>query len=311
VDSVRVPWSSASFLAYLGGVLILVSLLTLLGVQAEEHGSAGLVFWALVVLVVVTVLAFAALASGHRVTAGLFALSVVAALLVFLGALLEWFGWLAEPDAPLEGFHVSILFLELVAVIAAAVAWAIFRFPLLVFVVAASSWLFITDLISGGGDWSAIVTIAVGLVLLAVALAAGPVPAFWLHVSAGLAIGGGLLWFFHDSTFDWIVIGIAGLAYVALGDRLLRSSWAVLGAWGMLQTASYFAAKWSDLGLFFFIFPFFYLTPFIFSAYDDEGRNVHEWAAPLVFAVTGLVFIAIALVLARRRRDLIPAAELI
>jgi hypothetical protein len=310
VQAVRVPWSSASFLAYLGGLLIVFSLLTLLGVQAEEHGSAGLVFWALVVLVIVSVLAFAARASGHRVTAGLFALSVVAALLVFLGGLLEWFGWLAHPDAQLEGFHVSILFLELAAAIAAGVTWGIFRFPLLVFVVAAASWLFITDLVSNGGDWSAIVTIAVGFVLLAVALAAGPVPAFWLHVSAGLAIGGGLLWFFHDSTFDWILIAVAGLAYVGLGERLMRSSWAVLGAWGLLQTASYFAEKWSDISLLLF-FPFVYLTPFVFSGYDGDERQGHEWAGPLVFAVTGLAFIGIALFLARRRRDLIPAAELL
>ena len=306
----RVPWSSASFLAYLGGVLIVFSLLTLLGVQAEEHGSAGLVFWALVVLVIVSVLAFAARATGHRVTAGLLALSVVAALVVFLGGLLEWFGWLADPDAPLDGFHVSTLSLELAAVIAAAVAWGIFRFPLLVFVVAAASWLFTTDLVSNGGDWSAIVTIVVGLVLLAVASAAGPVPAFWLHVSAALAIGGGLLWFFHDSTFDWIVIGSAGLLYVWLGERLMRSSWAVLGAWGMLQTASYFAAKWSDISLYLF-FPFFYLAPFAFSAYDGDDGQVHEWAGPLVFAVTGLAFIGIALFIARRRRDVIPAAELL
>jgi hypothetical protein len=310
VQGLRVPWSSASFLAYLGGLLILFSMLTLLGVQAEEHGSGGLVFSALVVLVVVTVLAFAALASGHRVTAGLFALSMVAAVVVFLGALQQWFGWLADPDAPLDGFHVSILFLELVAVIAAALAWGIFRFPLLVFVVAAGSWLFTTDLLSNGGDWSAIVTIAVGLVLLAVASAAEPVPAFWLHVSAGLAIGGGLLWFFHDSTFDWIVIGIAGLLYVWLGDRLMRSSWAVLGAWGLLQTASYFAEKWSDISLLLF-FPFFYLTPFVFSGYDGDERQGHEWAGPVVFAVTGLVFIGIALFIARRRRDAIPAAELL
>jgi hypothetical protein len=45
-----------------------------------------------------------------------------------------------------------------------------------------------------------------------------------MHVVAGLTIGGGLVWFFNDGDFAWILIGVAGLLYVALGDRLQRSS---------------------------------------------------------------------------------------
>lgn len=311
MNAVRVPWSSASFLAYLGGLTILFAVFVLLDVQSEDHGAGGFVFWALLVFAALASLAFLARRNNHLVTAGLLALSTVGAFVVFLGALLDWFGWLAELDNPgFKGFHVSLLLLELATVIAAGAAWRSFRFPLLVFVVAAASWYFTTDLISNGGNWSAIVTIVVGLVLLVAAVAAESVPAFWLHVSAGLAIGGGLLWFFHDSTFDWIVIAIVGLAYIALGDRLLRSSWVVLGAWGMLQTTTYFADKWSDVVTGFF--PFFYFFPFVFSFDDDYGeRHAHRWAGPLVFAVTGLVFIGIALYVARRRRAVIPAAELI
>jgi hypothetical protein len=130
-------------------------------------------------------------------------------------------------------------------------------------------------------------------------------------VAAGLAIGGGLLWFFHDGDFDWILVALAGLLYIALGNRLGRSSWVVLAGWGIFQTAAHFADKWSDLaaagGFFFFpLFPFVTLSGLV-----DEGsgeRHENQWAGPVTFAVTGLVFIGLALFLARRSRP--PLAEI-
>jgi hypothetical protein len=316
MNAVRVPWSSASFLVYLGGLVVFGSILSLLAVQADEHGAAGLALWAALVLAVLNALAFWFRLTGHFVTAGLLALSSVGAFVVALGALLDWFGWLPNIDEPgFNGFHFWLLVLELATVIAAGLALAIYRFPLLVLVLAGSAWYFTTDLLSGGDDWSALVTIAVGIVLLAVAAAVDTGPSrpygFWLHVVSGLTIGGGLLWFFHDGDFDWIVITVGALLYIALGDRLMRSSWVVLGAWAFLQSASHFAEKWSDIGTF---FPFFYLFPFsTLSGLDgDYGDERHRpWAAPLTFAVVGLIFIGIALFLARRRRDAIPAAELL
>lgn len=311
MNAVRVPWSNASVLVYLGGLVILGAILALLDVQSREHGDLGLVFWAALVLAVLVACALGFRGSGHPVTAGLFALSSVAAFTVFVGAVFNWFGWLPNGNEfVFRGFHFWKLVLELLTVFAAAVALRTFRFPLLVFAVAGSAWFFVTDLISGGGDWSAIVTIAFGAVVLLRAVGVDAdgarVRAFWLHVVAGLAIGGGLLWFFHDGDFDWILIAVVGLLYIALGDRLLRSSWVVLGAWGILQAASHFAAKWSNLD---FLFTFFYLFPFAITL-DNYGENPeHRWAGPLTFAVTGLVFIGIALFLARRRRDVIPAAE--
>jgi hypothetical protein len=310
VNVVRVPWSSASFLVYLGGLTILAALLALLGVQSNEHGAGGFVFWALLIFVVLSASSWLARVSGHFVIAGLLALSVVASFVVFLGAVLDWFGWLANFSEPLQGFHVSFLFLELVFVVASAVALSIHRFPPLVFFVAAGSWFFVMDLLSGGGDWSAILSIAIGLVLFLVATAVDEGPskpfAFWLHVGAGAAIGGGLVWFFHDGDFDFIVLALIGLAYIALGDRLQRSSWVVLGAWGILQTAGHYADKWSDLaGAFFPLFPLF---PFVaFSGFDGGFDEVHEhqWLGPFVFVVTGAVFMGIALWLARRSRPAI------
>jgi hypothetical protein len=318
VTAVRVPWSSASFLAYLGGITILAAILALLGVQSDEHGAGGFVFWALLLFVVLAGAAEAARIRGNFVTGGLLAISAVASFVIFAGAILDWFGWLPntnDDEVFFNGFHFWLLALELIAIVAAAVALRRFRFPLLVIVLAAAIWSFVFDLLSNGGGWAAIVSIAVGLAFLLTGIAVDDGPSrpfgFWLHVAAGLAIGGGLLWFFHDGNFDWIVIVLVGLAYIALGNRLGHASWVVLGAWGILQTAAFFADKWSDIAaaggfLFFPLFPFVSLSGLI-----DEGvgeRHEHQWAGPVTFAITGLVFIGLALFLARRSRP--PLAEI-
>ena len=308
MSAVRVPWTSASFLSYLGGLTILGAILALLGVQADEHGAGGFVFWALVILMVLAAGAWLARQTGHRVTAGLLALSAVAAFVVLSGAVLDWFGWLpdtSDDSVFVNGFHPGLLVLELLAVVASAVALRLFLFPLLVFVLVAASWFFVFDLLSNGGDWAAILTIAIGLVLLLAGIAVDGGPSrpfgFWLHVAAGLAIGGGLLWFFHDGDFDWIVVAVVGLLYIAFGDRIERSSWVVLGAWGILQTAAHFADKWSDTVASFFVFPLF---PFALLSGLDGGSSeveLHPWAGPVTLAMTGAAFVGLGLWLSRRR----------
>jgi hypothetical protein len=72
----------------------------------------------------------------------------------------------------------------------------------------------------------------------------------------------------------------------------------------MLQTAAHFGEKWSDLAS--FAFTAFFLFPFVLlDAYTEgfEQRAQHPWASALVFGLTGLVFIAIGLLLAQRRRE--------
>jgi ABC-type transport system involved in multi-copper enzyme maturation permease subunit len=313
MSAVRAPWSSASFLVYLGGLTLFGALGSLLAVQAGDYGSGGFVGWALLVFLATELFALIARVYGHRVTAGLLALSAVAAWVVLLGAILDWFGWLAHTDSPFAGFHLSHLFLELALVSAAVLALLVFRFPLLVLPLAAGTWFFVTDLLSGGGDWSAVLTILVGLVLLswAVAVDRGSTRpyAFWLHVVSGLTIGGGLLWLFHDGDWDWVLIGLVALLYIWVGDRLLRSSWVVLGAWALLQTTAHFAAKWSAdaLGAFFYLFPFVLIDAFGNTSFEPD---THPWAAALSFAGIAVVFILIGLLLARRRRAAIPGADL-
>ena len=133
------------------------------------------------------------------------------------------------------------MLLELLWLLAAVIAIRLFRFPLLAAQAVLAGWIVVTDLISNGGGWSAVVTLFVGLVYLAVALAVDAGPGrpygFWLHVGAGLLIGGGLLWFWHGGNIEWTLIAIASVVYVFFSQLVGRSSWAVLGAVGLLLAA--------------------------------------------------------------------------
>jgi hypothetical protein len=122
---------------------------------------------------------------GGDLLAGLFALSAVVALAVFVGALEEWAGWLAHTDSPFAGFHLDHFAIELTLLAGAVAARSVFRFPLLVLVSTGAAWFFVTDLLSNGGNWSAIVTLFFGLVAMLVGLGADRVYGFWVQVVAG------------------------------------------------------------------------------------------------------------------------------
>jgi hypothetical protein len=310
VSAVRAAWSSASFLIYAGGLTLLFALVWLLIVLGEDYRDAAFVGWSALLVAILAVAAAATRRAGHSLVAGLLALSAVVAITIFVGALEDWFGWLDDfGDSPFSGFRPAFLFLELVAAAASLVALSIFRFPLLVAPAVGAGSFFVIDLLSGGGNWSAIVSIGVGLLLLLIGLGVDGDPetqpyGLWIHVASGFAIGAGLLWFFHEGDLDWILIGLASLGYILLGDRLLRSSWVVLGAWALLQTTTHFVEKWSTTTD---LFPFLYFVPFfLFSSFDlfgDEGGG-REWLGPLLYAAYALMLVAMGVWLARRRRAL-------
>ena len=284
----RASWSSASFLLYAGGIVILLATGALLGTLGSDYGDAAFAGWSILVFVVLGDLAVGARFTGRPRTAGLFALSAVVALAVVVGALEEWAGWLAHTDAPFEGFHVSHFLIELTLLIGAMAARRIFRFPMLVFLAAGTAWFFVTDVLSNGGNWSATVTLLFGLTAMLLGVSVDRVYGFWVHVVAGLTIGGALLWFSHSSDLDWTLIGLASLVYVAIASGLGRSSYAVLAAIGLFLTTTHFVDKWfAPLPI-----PFFYLEE------DSAGR---AWATALSYAVYGLVLMLLGLWLARRR----------
>jgi len=293
VEVVVPRWSSSSFLVYAGGFTVLGSALGWLGWFSAHHGDAAFAAWALVVAALLDAKAYAFLRRGHRIAAGVFAFAGVVGFATFVAALFTWFGWLGNQgtSSSFRGFDTGRLAVELLTLTAAAVSLRTFRHPLGMLPVALVSWVFVTDLVSGGGDWSAIVSLLVGVVFLVSALGidAGPRRpyGFWLHLAAGLTIGGSLLHFWHSGNVDWILIVLASLAYVRLAAALGRSSWAVLGTVGLLSASTHFTLEWTSVNV-----------PFLGS----EGQSDRSWVPPLVFAVTGLLLVALGLRLARRER---------
>lgn len=272
---------------YAGGLTIFVATLTLLGTLGNNYGNAAFVGWSALVLAVVGDLAITFRVVRRPLAAGLFALSAVVALAVFVGALEEWAGWLAHTDSPFAGFHLDHFAIELTLLAGAVAARSVFRFPLLVLVSTGAAWFFVTDLLSNGGNWSAIVTLFFGLVAMLVGLGADRVYGFWVQVVAGLTIGGALLTFWHSSDFDWIMIAIASALYILLGSGIVRSSYTVLGAFGLFLVTSHFVFKW--------------FLPFRISFFSEESETTKPWAAALSYAVYGLFLMLLGMWIARRR----------
>jgi hypothetical protein len=297
VEIIQPRWASWTFLLYAGGFTILGAALGWLSYFSARFGNAGYAAWALVVFAVLTAAAEWFKRTGHRITAGLLAFSAVAAFVALVGALWTWFGWLSYGSAGFGGFHLSRLLAELLWVVATLAALARFRFPLLVAQFAAATWLIVTDMISGGGDWSAVVTLLVGFCFLGAALlldlgSTRPY-GFWLHVAAGLLIGGSLVYLLHHGTVEWTLIAIASVVYVGLAELFGRSSWTVLGALGLLLAAGQFTLEWTHIRV---------------SLFEPHGAGGRGWVAPLVFGFAGVLLVLLGLLASRRRERVAPAS---
>jgi hypothetical protein len=290
---VRKPvWTSSSFLLDAGGLIVLAAAVWSLGYLAGQYGSGAFAGWSLLVLVVLAAIAVGFRRSGRWIAAGVFAVAAVIAYAVFIGALEQWFGWLPDNrGSAFGGFNVPVLLIEVLTLFAAFVAMLVFSFPLLAAIVAGTAWFFVTDLISGGGNWSAVVTFLVGLFFMGVAAAIDRTSrrpyGFWMHVAAGLLIGGSLIYFWHSSDANWALVAVAGIVYIGFAAGLRRSSWAVLGTVGLFLSAAHFANEWSGGVLSFF------------------GNDVRrDWAPLVVFAVLGFLLVLLGLGLERRRDPL-------
>jgi hypothetical protein len=213
----------------------------------------------------------------------------VALFAVFVGALENWWGWLPG-DSPLHGFHWGLLLLEIVTLVAALRALRVFHHPLLVLAAAGVGWYLVADLLSSGGNWSAWVSLLYGLVLLMVASGANRVYAFWLHVVSGVTIGGALLFFWHESDWNFVLIALVGLLYILFGAGRRRSSWTVLGAVGLLLTTVHFVDKW-----------FGDVNP-ITLLFGLSEKAKHPVAQPLGFVVLGSAYVVLGVLVARRER---------
>jgi hypothetical protein len=288
-------WTSASFLVYAGGLTVLGAALGAIGYLAASNGKAAVAGWSFLILAVLYVIAHGFRIRGRWVAAGIFAFASVIAWGVFVGALWVWFGWLdasSGEGSPLEGFSVARLSLELLILAAVVDDSRRFRFPLIASIGVVVGWFFVTDLLSGGGSWSAVVTLLLGFVYLAIGSGGSGPAAFWFHLGAGVLIGGSLLYWWHDEDWQWALVAVVALVYVKIAHGTRRSSWAVLGAIGLLATTTHFAEAWSQG-------PTREVSTGTFILGTEV--DVHGWVPPLVFAFTG--FLLVALGLATRRRD--------
>jgi hypothetical protein len=295
VSAIRAGWASSSFLVYTGALTVLAASAWLDSVLSGDYGSAAFVGWAALVFAGAAACTAAFRLAGRALLTGLFAFVSVALFGVFVGALESWFGWLPSNFSPLGGFHWGLLLLELVILVAAWWALRAFRHPLLVLAASGVGWYFVADVLSSGGNWSAWVSILYGLFLLPTAFSVNRVYGFWLHVVCGLTIGGGLLWFWHVSDWNFVLVALVGLAYVFFGGTVRRSSWTVLGAFGLLLTTGHFIHKW-----------FGAVDP-ISMLFGFAEKPKHDWARPLGFVVLGFVYVVLGLVLRRRERELASA----
>jgi len=280
VDVVKPRWSSSSFLLYAGAFVVLASATAAYAYLSTQFGEAAFAGWTLLMLVVLAALAVGLRDRGPWIAAGLFAYLTVSAFGTFVGALFTWWGWGGTSDTDVfDGWHWVTWLLVVLILVAATLALVLYRFPLLVLTIAVLFWYLVTDIVSGGSSWSAVVTLFVGLVYLGAGLASNRVYGFWLHVASGLLVGGALLYWWHSSTLDWWLLFAAGLVFIAIGRVTHRSSWTVLGALGMLGAAAHFAVDWTNGGLAFFM----------------NGGETRAWAPIVVFAVLGFLFVALGL----------------
>jgi hypothetical protein len=292
MDVAKPRWTTSSYLLYAGGLIVLFSALGALGYLSSQYGDAAYAGWAALILVVFTAIGLAFKRQGRWIAAGIFGFGSLIAWVAFVAALYAWFGWLdsASSSSPFAGFSVARLSFELLVLVAVVDDMRRFRFPLIASVGVFVGWLFVTDLISAGGNWSAVVTLFVGLAYFLAGVVSDKPSAFWLHFAAGALIGGALLYWWHGGDTSWALIAVASLVYCLIADRTHRSSWAVFGTIGFLAAAAHFTAEWSGGRL--------VLSPSLLA--DFRG-----WVPPLVFAFVGFLLVALGL-LARRRN---PAAE--
>jgi hypothetical protein len=287
--AIRPRWSSANFLVYFGVFVVLGATAVLLGVLGEDHGDAALVGYSAVAVAAVLVLALTLEQSGRDVAGGVLATLAVVFLAIFVGALESLLGIL---DAgTIQGdYQLGSLLLELVTIGAALVALQWFRAPLLLLPATLTFWIAVADLGSlfSWGDAAEALSLLAGAVLITAGLVvdrAGLRPfGFWLHAIGGLALGGAAVSLVEGDA-GWVLIGLLSLGYVAAAYALRRSSYAVLGALGILATTTYFIQDaLSYVGFF---------VPFDVGELDS-GRE--PWQIALYYVAAGLFIVGLGLV---------------
>jgi len=266
-------WTTSSFLIYTGGLTVLGAGIGALGYLSSSNGSGAMAGWALLVLVVLYALAHDFRRRDRPVAAGIFAFVSVIAWGAFVGLTWRWFGWLGTTSS-FKHFSVARLSLELLILVAARDDRRRFDFPFVTLISALVGWFFVIDLITSGGNWTAFVTLVIGLVYLIAGSVTDKPSAFWLHLVGGALIGGSFVYWWHTSDAQWALISIVALVYVLIAYATKRSSWAVLG------TVGFFAAT------------IHYVVGSPFAVVQD---GIAGWAPSVAFACLGFWLVLLGL----------------
>jgi len=286
---IRKPiWTSSSFLLYAGGFIVLVSALGALAYLGSQYGKGVLVAWTLLPLLVLYACANMFRRRGRWIAAGVFAFATVAVWGVFWGVMFDWWGWQPNNDTgnAFAGFNWQIWLIALLVVIAARLALQRFRFPLLILFVIEAVYYVITDLVSNGGNWSAVVTLLFGFAFLIVGLSRDRGPrsplGFWFHFAAAAQISGALLQRWHSSDADFALIATVSVIYIWIAAATQRSIWAVYGLLGIVGAATFWIVQWTA-------------TPFF-----NQFGTPRFWVPPLAFGIVGFFVVALGLLAGRR-----------
>jgi hypothetical protein len=283
---VKPLWTSATFLVYTGGLTVLLAGLTALEYLSHRYGSAAKAGWALLVLVTLYVIAHALRLRGRQIAAGIFAFASVIAWGAFIVFLFEWWGW-DGVNGSLKHFSLSRLVLWLLILAAAFDGRRRFGFPFIRVISAVVGWVFVIDLVTAGGSFTAAVTLLVGVAYLAWGTIHRTPSSFWFHLVGGLLIGGSILYWAHTGDGEWAAVSIAALCFVLIAYATRRSSWAVLGTIGFFAaTIHYLVGSPTDI---------------FGAAFSGEPPpHVSPWAPALAFGLLGFFLVSLGL-LGRRR----------
>jgi hypothetical protein len=286
VHSRKPVWKTSSFLVYTGGLTVLGAAIAALAYLNGHYGKGALTGWALLMLVVLRFIAESLRFRDRWVAAGIFSFASVIAWGTFVGLAWWWFGWLHNWNSAFGGWSLAHLSLEFLILAGASAELLRSGFPFIALITTVVGWFFVTDFISGGGTWTYIVTLAIGLLYLLAGSVSRSPSAFWLHFVGGLLIGVPLLRWWHTTDWQWALISAVSLAYVVIAYATRRSSWAVYATIGFFgATIHYLVGQPTTI-----VEDLFSGTP---------PPHVSPWAPALAFGLLGFWLVLLG-VLGRR-----------
>lgn len=298
-------WTAATFLVYTGGLTVLLGGIAALAYLSTHYGSGAKAGWALLVLAVLYGVAHALRIRDRPIAAGIFAFASVIAWGVFIVLLFEWWGWHGV-NGSFKHWSWSRLALWLLILASAWDDRRRFGFPFIRLVSAVVGWLFVIDLITAGGNFTAAVSLIVGLAYLAWGTIHRTPSSFWLHLVGGLLVGGAIIFWCHTSDGDFAVVSIVAFLFVITAYMTSRSSWAVLGAIGFyIATIHYIIGSPTALaeglvGLRGVGSGSCVATPGSPPVCTSTGPHISPWSPALAFGLLGFFLVALGL-LGRRR----------